>query len=74
MEDKIMNIKAMLTLSVSAFLLTACATMDTQNKAKVAPEMSHTHPENCKYFAVTHTHGAALGGTDPATHNHGRGC
>lgn len=74
MDDSIMKIKAMLTISVAALLLAACSSMDTQNKAKVAPEVSHTHAENCKYYAVTHSHGAELGGTDPATHNHGRGC
>lgn len=69
-----MKIKAMLTISVASLLLAACSSMDTQNKAKVVPvasEVTHTHAENCSYYAVTHTHGPD---NNPATHDHGRGC
>lgn len=75
-----MKIKMMILTSLAALTLAACSStpMDAQNKAKVVPVMpetsTHTHAENCKYYAVTHTHGAEMGGTDPATHNHGRGC
>ena len=73
-----MKTTAILTIGFTSLMLTACSSMDTQNTEKVKPakaaEVQHTHPENCRYFAVTHTHGEELGGMTGSDHDHGRGC
>jgi len=70
-----MKIAALFLIVMASFALTAHSAMDSQNTKTVKPAATtHTHPENCSYFAVTHTHGEELGGANAMDHDHGKTC